>query len=199
MSAGPQSNTLAVAVDFRLPLQPPNLDPTQHSPELRSAVTDIWNCLLQVQQAFNTTGGVGARPQAQQSLLAGSPDTVQSGNLNRMYVIGGIDMPQGTLINLFDFAGNTVARPADAANATTYCQGYVSDPNGLIAGQVGEVMLANGIIPTAGLVKGSTYYLAVGGGVTTVAPVAAGNIEQLLGPALTATKLLFAAHHWIQH
>lgn len=200
--AGPESNTLNIAVDFRLPLNPPQFDPDQQltGKDVQQIFNELWTFALAVQQAFNINSGVGARPTSQQSLLAGSSDTVQSGNLNRMYVTGfGAPLAEGYPVTIFDNAGVTSAVFSDAVDNTRPVQAFVSQPGGIAVGQIGEVIVSDGIADAVGLVKGNRYYLAVGGGLTAVAPVAAGNIEQYLGIALDTTHLLFNCHYWIQH
>jgi len=88
-------------------------------------------------------------------------------------------------------AGAAKLRKADASDDTRPCEGYV--PAAIADDAVGTVLLPGTVIDTlAGLTPGSTYYLSTAaGGITDVAPSGAGELVQVVGKALSATKLLF--------
>jgi hypothetical protein len=106
------------------------------------------------------------------------------------------------LVNLYSPGlGVLSARNANATNANKPCDGFCSQPSGILAGQVGEVILNDGMNTSlSGLTVGSRYFLDTTNGlVTTTAPVAAGNLEQSLGIAITATALRFWTGKQVQH
>ena len=87
----------------------------------------------------------------------------------------------------------TTANNADLADATSIatgpCIGFVSTK--LTA--TSAVVQTNGFLAGfTGLVAGDTYFLAVGGGITTTPPNTVGNIIQKIGIAVSTTVL------WIQ-
>lgn len=88
-------------------------------------------------------------------------------------------------------AGMAKIRKADASEDTRPCDGYV--PVAIDDDAVGTMVLPGTVIDTlAGLTPGSTYYLSTAaGGITDVAPSGAGELVQIIGKALSATKLLF--------
>jgi hypothetical protein len=86
-------------------------------------------------------------------------------------------------------ATNTAAL-ADATSVTTApCVGFVtSKPTATSA-----IVQTNGFLTGfSGLVAGDTYFLAVGGGITTTPPNTVGNIIQKLGIAISSTVI------WVQ-
>lgn len=193
-----------VGIPLRIPQQVPlvgKLEDGSVDPDaLQFYMTQQHLFIQQLVQALNQNAGVGARPTTQQPLLAGMPVTLNSGNLNRLYVPASVNLLLGEAINLYSATGILTARPANATDNTQPCSGFVTAPVGILAGAVGEVQIDNGVAVLAGLTVGARYYLdVVDGGITLVAPVAAGNIEQLVGIAIDATHLAFNTQHWVQH
>lgn len=180
--------------DFRLPANPPIYP---NDPILQNILTNYWQTMQAIIQAFVVDCGIAQRLATQWPLLNGSSSTIVSANVNRYYETATENIAYGAPVNL-------AAAGMRNANATTNAKpadGYCSTIGGVLLGTVGEFILANGAITgLAGLVKGTRYYLStVAGTYTAIAPVAAGNIEQYVGFAISATELFFYSHYWIQH
>jgi hypothetical protein len=183
-------------VDFRIPQGPPDGLP----PAITGAFEEVYNTMQQFILAFVNNCGIGQQRPNDWSALAGSPSTILANNMGRLYVLASENIAFGAAINLFNNGGVLGARNANATNNTKPCDGFCSTSGGITAGSVGEVIVCGGTTTITGLVLGTRYYLSTSNGqVTAVAPVAAGNIEQYLGVALSTTTLLFNIGYWIQH
>lgn len=172
--------------------------PDSIPPDLRGYFDDIHNAIFQLQQAFVTYCGIAQQDHNfWQSFKAA--DTVIPQNLNRCYIQFSEAIVAGGMINVVDVAGTKQARNANAANNTKMAHGYSTE--GVAAGDFGEVILGHGLCTSVGgLTVGARYYLStVNGLITAIAPVAAGNIEQLVGIAMSATELFVTMHYYVQH
>jgi hypothetical protein len=163
--------------------------------------TIIYYAIQQILRTFVQFCGVGPRSVGDWAILAGSPSTLLRGNLGRLYVQASETIAANALISLHNAAGALRVRNANATNNTRPADGYCSTENGILIGAVGEVVLSSGVISDlVGLVVGQRYYLTTANGQFAVAPaVAAGNIEQYIGIAITTTDLYFNTAYWIQH
>jgi hypothetical protein len=163
--------------------------------------TIIYYAIQQILRTFVQFCGVGPRSVGDWAILAGSPSTLLRGNLGRLYVEASETIAANALISLHNAAGSLRVRNANATNNTRPADGYCSTENGILIGAVGEVVLSSGVISDlVGLVVGQRYYLTTANGQFAVAPaVAAGNIEQYIGIAITTTDLYFNTAYWIQH
>lgn len=96
----------------------------------------------------------------------------------------------GELVNLWSNSGVLSMRKADATDTTKPCNGFVK-----VAVAMGDagVFFGSGQAndQVSSLTPGTTYYLAVGGGLTATAPSTTGQGVQQVGTALSATELLF--------
>jgi hypothetical protein len=187
-----------VPIDFQIPTTPP---PGSGSPaRLDDTFKQIYATIQQIIKTFVQFCGIGPRNPGEWSILAGSPTTILSGNLRRLYVIASEPIAANAMISLWNDAGVLKVRNASATNNTKPCDGFCSSEGGISTGVAGEVKLSTGIVTLVGLVIGTRYYLSTAAGlVTTVPPVAAGNIEQYLGIAITTTDLYLNTCYWIQH
>lgn len=194
----PSSDTYSAPVDFRITQTPDNdLDPA-----VLRGVAPLYAAVQQIIQTFMNNCGIGQQPQAFWTQYATqAPDaTVLASNMGRVYATATEVIAFGAAISLWDSGGVLSVRNANATNNTKSCDGFCSTVAGIGIGIVGECILARGIVPVTGLTRGAKYWLStVDGLITAVAPVAAGNIEQYLGKALSTTKLHFNAHYWVQH
>lgn len=190
-----QTNYIA-PIDFRIAQRPPVGIPR----ETLAAFNELYSFSQQVIQALITECGIGSRLPTDWSLLSGSSGTLLSGNLRRFYTVAEEALAIGDVISLHSTGGLLKARKANATNNTKSADGFV-ELAPIAMGAVGEVILSTGVLITVGLTQGNRYFLsaAVSGGITAVAPVAAGNIEQYLGIALSTTELYFNSGYWIQH
>lgn len=161
-------------------------------PATAAVIEQIYTAFQQMQIALHVVLGVGQQLQTQWSML--SPDqTLHLFSPNRIYLIASEAILFGAAINIYDNAGVLTVRNANATNNTKPCHGFCTTAAGIANGAYGESILNFGLLTgVAGLVRGTRYFLSTANGlVTAVAPVAAGNIEQALGLALSSTMLLF--------
>lgn len=169
-------------------------------PLVRGSLVEVYNGIQNLIQALVNNCGIGPQPTDVQQQLSGSAATLQSGNLNRLYVKASESIVFGALVNLHNIAGNLRVRNANATDNTKPADGYCSVFGGIAIGTVGEVQLGHGVTQFAGLVVGSRYFLFTANGlVSTVPAVAAGNIEQYIGVAITDVDLFINLGYWIQH
>lgn len=192
------SDTYAAPVDFRIT----QLSDADTPPEVAKAVAPLYAAMQQVIQTFVNNCGIG--PQAngfwEQIAAQAIDSTVLSQNLRRVYMKASETISFGAMVSQHNNAGVLSMRNANATNNTKPVDGFCSTPGGVAAGVAGEFILSTGIVSITGLTLGSRYYLSTTNGlITAVAPVAAGNIEQYLGFAISATKLYLNAQYWIQH
>lgn len=186
-------------VAFFIPQTPPE-DISQEHPAVQQGFGELYNAMQQVISTFINNCGIGPQPQPEWAALAGSPTTILSGNLRRLYVVASEALPNGAIINLFNSAGVLAARNANATDNTKPADGFCSTPGGIAAGAAGEVQLSTGIVSINGLTIGTRYFLSITNGlVTATKPVAAGNIEQYVGIAIDSTHLYLDTNYWIQH
>lgn len=197
MAPNSRPGSYNLPLDYRIPSAPPP-DATKN---LANTFGQIYDAMQQVLRTFVQYCGVGPRNPDDWSILAGSPTTLLSGNLRRFYVTASEAITYGAMVSLFSSAGVLKVRNANATNNTRPCDGYCSTPGGIALGVTGEVILSTGLLGSlVGLVIGQRYYLGTANGaLSTVAPVAAGNIEQYLGIAITTTDLYVNTGYWIQH
>lgn len=167
--------------------------------EVYGDLAAIYNGLQILQQAFTDYCGIVPQQSDYWAQLSFA-NTLFPQNPSRIYPIASENIATGAMVNLFDNAGTLMARNANATNNTKPCHGFA--PLSFAAAARGEVDLFNGYCTSiAGLTKGTRYFLStVNGIITAVAPVAAGNIEQPVGLALSATEMYFITNlAFIQH
>lgn len=185
-------------IDFRLGQTV--LDEANIADGSRPAFNELYSFGFQVIRAFIDYAGIGSQNFNQWGLLAGNPKTLLAGNLNRLYVTASESISQGAAISLFNNGGALGVRNANATNNTKICDGFCSSSGGISAGGVGEVILNSGLTFIGGLTIGQRYWLSTANGIiTNVPPVAAGNVEQYLGIAISTTAFSFNLSNWFQH
>lgn len=103
------------------------------------------------------------------------------------------DLSGGDFVNVWDDAGVTKVRKADASAVGKEADGFVL--NAALLGQPATVYFEGRNTALTGLTVGARYYLsaATPGAATTTAPVATGNVVQYLGRASEATSIAFEA------
>ncbi len=102
----------------------------------------------------------------------------------------------GDMVNLWDDAGTVKARKAKALDNTRPAHGYVAEGYDLGAN---ATIFTDSYLTTTGLTVGSKYYLSTtAGAITATAPDGEGNVVQMVGFALSPTKLAFEQHPYIQ-
>lgn len=168
--------------------------------EVRAQLAALHATMSQVIVALNQFCGIGTRAYSQWDYMKGSALPLLFNNQARFYVEASESISYGQMVNLHASGGQLFARKANATNNTKPVDGFCNTQDGVSVGETAEVILRLGLATYSGLTPGARYYLSTTGGqVTTTAPVAAGNIEQYLGIALTSSTLLLLAGHWIQH
>lgn len=181
--------------DFRIAQLPEGLPPEQ-----QAAFSQIYSAIQQIIFSLVNNCGVGPRNVNQWVELNGNTTTVLQGNLSRFYIQATELIPFGAAVNLFNSGGTLLARNANATDGTKPCRAFCTTSGGIAAGAVGEVQVALGTIPIAGLIPGSSYWLSTTNGlIVNGAPAAAGNLEQYVGFALSTTILAFNVGAGIQH
>ncbi len=103
----------------------------------------------------------------------------------------------GDMVNVWDDGGTIKVQKATAADNTKPAHGYVVAGYDLGAN---ATIYTDGYLTTTGLTAGSKYFLsaAAAGEITATAPSGSAQVVQLVGFALSATKLAFEQHPHIQ-
>ena len=105
-------------------------------------------------------------------------------------------LPAGSWINIFDSAGSSRARLADATTAGREASGFVLAAVASAASATVYLEGNNGGV--TGMSPGQKTYLSTTAGVgTNTPPAAAGNIVQRLGRASSATNVSFEGTNYI--
>lgn len=167
---------------------------------LRHICNELLQFINNIAFSMNVDAGVGSRVISQWQMLAGSSTTLLANNHNRLYAVAGEALAYGDIVNIYDNAGVLNVRKADATTNAKPADGFNNTPQNLAIGDVGEFILAHGILPATGLTIGQRYFLSTTAGIMSTTPaVAVGNIEQYLGVAISSTALFFNSQYWIQH
>jgi hypothetical protein len=121
--------------------------------------------------------------------------SVLGNNINKFYALCLTDIAYGAMVNFSNKDATTVyARTAQASSAARGAQGFCVTPGGFTAGTYGEFVVGTGVnYGLNSLVPGTVYYLdpvSVLGQVNASAPVTPGQIKQVVGVAISDTKLL---------
>jgi len=149
--------------DTRLPAVPSIDD--KKDPDLYNELNQLHNAIRLLQQFIDLFTAARFVAHSAVSLSVGQFVTSQT---------GAVDL---STVNL-----------ADNSNYTKPCIGFIanSDGVGVEVQTFGLWQFGNGT-----LTPGATYYLGTNGGMTSVAPVAAGKLVQQLGIALDTNTLMF--------
>lgn len=183
-------------VNFQIPQNPPAGLP----PQVDGAFRQIYNTLQQIIFTFVNNCGIGSQLPSDWGILEGRASTILHQNLGRFYVQASEAIAQGAMVNYHLSGTKIMARNANATNNTKPCQGFCSNPGGIIINGVGETIIGPGVTSIGGLTIAARYFLSTSNGqITNVAPVAAGNIEQYLGFAISTTEIFINPGYWIQH
>lgn len=191
-------------IKFNLPftLGIPDAAPANMPEEMKPVMQEVYNAFQQLQLAIHTYLGLGQQLANLWSQL-GYAQTLHLASPTRLYMQASEAITFGYAVNIFDSgAGVMKIRLANATNNTKPCHGFCTTLAGIALDGYGEVILQAGLLSgVAGLTKGNRYFLSTTNGlVTNVAPVAAGNIEQVLGWAIDTSALLFnIGFGYIQH
>lgn len=192
---------MAVASGSKIILGLPQL-PEGVPPELFNQFFTIYNAIQNLLRYVSQYAGIDAQTTDVWSQLS-VDDTVWQINPTRIYLPQFESLAFGNAVALILDAGVLKVRKANATNNTKPCIGFVSSSNHTAgAGNFCEVTMSVGMLTgLAGMVAGTRYFLSTTDAlITNVAPVAAGNIEQVVGVALASNRLLMNIDlAWIQH
>ncbi len=95
----------------------------------------------------------------------------------------------GAIVNIWSNAGVATARNADNTTAGKEATGFALAA--IASGATGTVTLQGVVTGLTGLTPGAYQWLGTVGGVSASPPTTTGNINQIIGTALTATSLMF--------
>ena len=196
---GSISTGYSAPVDFRISQTPPVITDLADANDM---AVEVYASIQQIINSLVNYCGIGQQLPANWSSLAGSSATLLTGNLRRFYAVASENINYGAIISLVNGGSGTVkARNANATNNTRIADGFCSTVGGVTTGNAGEFILGSGVVPINALTPGQRYWLAPTNGlIQNAAPVAAGNIEQLLGIAIDATHFFYNSNgFWIQH
>lgn len=194
MSLLPQS--YVAPIDFRIPQAAPD----GLEPQTRRAFEEVYGGLNQIVRALVTYCGIGPAVPANWAAYNNSSSTLLSGNLRRFYSTAAEAITYGQLVSFYNDAGSLKIRLANATDNTRAAVGYCNVLTGVAAGEVGEFILGTGVPLFAGLTIGAHYWLAtVNGTISPTPALAAGNIEQYVGVAISASELNCTIAGFIQH
>lgn len=106
-------------------------------------------------------------------------------------VVASEDLSAGDLVNLWNDSGTPKVRKADATSAGKQADGFVLA--GVTSGQNATVWFEESVITgLSSLTPGATYFLATTAGAATATPPSgSGNVDQVIGRALSDTEILF--------
>lgn len=194
------SNTGAITYDAPVNFYVPQTAPANVPPETAGAFSEVYNALQQIILALINNCGIGPQAPNTWASIAGQPQTILHGNLGRFYVIASEAIKASALISLWNNNGIINARNANATDNTRPVDGMCSTVGGIAVGAAGEMLLGPALIPITGLMTAQRYWLSIVNGLPATTPaVAAGNIEQYLGIALSPTVLFINPGYWVQH
>lgn len=172
-------------------------------PQVKAAVELFLNGFNNMLQSFEDFVAPTQKDMSLWSSLKPS-DTLLRAFAGRLYVTAGEALNAGDFVNLYLDAGILKARKANAAAGNNRpAKGYCSTSGGILLGEIGEVILTQGLLGVTGVVIGTEYYLsaAVPGVITATPPTAAGQLEQFIGTGVD-TNLLYvdiASGRYINH
>ena len=192
-------NTFSGPIDFRLPKQPPTVDSWS---SLNNLLRSLYNSLQQIIHALFYHAGLGNIGQQEWPLYANIPAyLLNAGNLNKLYAVAYENIAAGDQVSIVNVMGSIqVKRAIAGTGAKVRADGFAYLD--IVAGQAGLVILNSGINPSlVNLIPGQRYWLSttVPGGLQTVAPSAAGTIEQYIGIAVDSSNLFQTISYPVQH
>jgi hypothetical protein len=158
--------------------------------ELFNSFFTVYTAIHNLARSLSLYAGVDPVPEAEQSQVT-VDDTIQDGNLNRWYAKANEIISFGAAVSPILVGSELQVRLANATNASRWCCGFVNSIGTFSAGQYVEIRTRGLITGVAGMISGDRYWLSTTNGVIqNAAPAGAGNIVQVLGFALSPTRLL---------
>jgi len=168
----------------------PDYNITTGLPQVPAATADkefnivlpLYNAVNYLAQRLSVAAGLTGFTQAELSSL-NQLGNIQSQNHRRVFAKAvGSSLSYGKIVNLYLSGGKIAAQYADATNNTKPAHGIVNQPQGIVNGEFGEVVVVEGYsMGIAGTTFGLYYYLSTNGDVQSTRPAAAGSIVQPCG------------------
>lgn len=190
------ASNFTAPVDFRLSANPPAGIADVNA---QAAIEELYNSAQQIFSTLVDNCGIGPQAFSLWQLLSGSPSSILSQNMHRLYIPVTVPVVLGNALHIISNAGILSAELANATNNTKPCLAFANSA-AVNPGDMIEAIVHSGIISVNGLTVGAKYFLSTTDGVISNAPAtAAGNIEQYLGFAIDTTHLFFNSHYWVQH
>lgn len=151
----------------------PTID-QQKNADLYNEFQDLHNAIRLVQSYLDSYTGA--------NILATASQNIQAGRM----------------INFFTSGGVIKAQLADSTTGAKPCHAFARASVG--TGNASEFQTIGVDQIISGLTPGTQYYLGVSGALTSVAPVAAGTLVQVVGVAIAPDLLLFRpSFQWKQN
>ena len=175
--------------------------PSNIPPEIRPAFVEVYSAFQQVQSVFHNYLGIGQQLKDSWAALP-IVETLHKASQWRLYVKASEAIGFGNAVSIHAVSGVINVRKANATDNTKPCHGFCTTSIGIVSGEYGEVILCQGLTNgITGLTVGTRYFLSTTDGfLTSIAPVAVGNIEQAVGIALETGLFLFNLDfEFIQH
>lgn len=169
-----------------LPQLPTNVDP-KIEPDLRDLYNALRNLAAQV-------GQYGGYEEADEGLQDVNNILATAGPYKRRVYVGALEaMPYGSIVHLTVDSGLLVARYANATDNTRPGTGINNTIGTCAIGDTIEVVLPGGYVQSiGGLTPGARYFLSITDGLIAAgAPIAAGNVVEALGFALSDSIFYF--------
>lgn len=160
----------------------------------------VYNAIQSLAAAVSKFAGVDPEPSQYWPQLT-VDDSVFAGNMNRWYVQCAEAITYGAVVSAV-FGATLQVRNANATDNTRPAHGICNTVGGGSVGGYIEVLVGTGMVAgIGGMTPGTRYFLSTANGIiTNAAPVAAGNIEQVVGLALASNRLLMNLNFaWVQH
>lgn len=177
---------LGSLVNSGLPQLPDNSVP----PELQGPFTSLYNAIHNLERAISLYAGVDSQQQfAWEQLFL--TQYFFDGNLNRMYLKCAEAITFGHAVSPTIVAGELQLRLANATDNTRWCCGFSSTTGTRAIGEFVEIRTRGLITGVSSLTAAARYWLSTTNGlITNTPPVAAGNIEQVVGWAHSTDRLI---------
>lgn len=169
-------------------------------PELWQHFYTVYSAIHNLERFISQYTGADEQPSAIWSQLT-VDDTFLDGNLNRLYLETTETVSFGNAISPILSGGVLKLRLANATNNTRWCCGFVESVGTFLAGSFVAIKTLGLITGVSGLTVAGRYWLSTTNGlVVNTPPVAAGNIEQVVGWAPNATRLISNLDsYFVQH
>jgi hypothetical protein len=187
--------------NYRIILGLPQL-PEGVPPELFNQFFIIYQAINNLLRQISQFAGIDAQDSTIWDQLS-VDDTIWQIVPTRWYARQNEALNFGDAVSAFLSSGELQVRKANATDNTRPCIGFVTSQDHTSSiGSFCEVTASVGLITgISGMTAGTRYFLSTSAGlITSTAPVAAGNIEQVVGIALASNRLLVNINMaWVQH